>query len=139
MPKYKVKSNISHGTTDAAGKVTTREYVAGSTIELSEAQAMSMSHAVEGAPIDPAVPESTRLRPDNRDSGVAAVHKIDATAEQIKTSNEQALQNVLDAPSAEHSGAPLAADLEKNAKENIQRASRPAKPAEPVKTEPPKA
>ncbi len=130
MPKYKVKSNVTVGTRDAQGNVTSKDYRAGDSVELTEQEATTMGYALEDAPVDESIPESTRLRPDHPDSGVAAAHKVDLPAAQVAASEAQARQNVLDSPSAEFSDdAALAEDLEKGSTENVARQNAPKRAA----------
>ena len=119
MPTFKVKSNVSFGTRDGE-TVTTKDYKAGDSIELTEAQAREISFALEDAPADESIPESTRMRPDHKESGVAAAHKVDLPAAEVAASQAKALQNVLDSPSAEFSDdAALADDLAVGATDNL--------------------
>lgn len=130
MPKFKVKSNVSVGTRAANGDVSSKDYKAGDTVELTEAQAKEINFALEDGPVDETVPESERLRPDHKDSGVAAAHKVDLPRDQVAASEAQARQNVLDSPSAENAdGSPLAEDLEKGATENVAAAATPRRVA----------
>jgi hypothetical protein len=149
MPKYKVKSAVSVGTTADDGKVTSKDYKAGDSVELTEEQAASIGFALEDAPVDESIPESTRLRPDHKDSGVAAAFKVDGI--DLVASEARARQNVLDSPSAEFSdGSALAEDLEEGASDNVARRAAPkrtaasssrtgAPAASPTTTQPPAA
>ena len=130
MPKYKVKSNISYGTRDKDNNLTSRDYKAGDSIELTEEEALTIGYALEDPPVDENIDDSIRLRPDGRDSGVAAGGKVDLSAAELAASEARARQNVLDSPSAEYSDdAALAEDLEKGATDNLARATAPRRAA----------
>ena len=129
MGKYTVKSNVTVGTTKD-GNTTFKDYKAGDSVELTEEQALEINYALEDGPVDENVPESTRMRPDHKDSGVAAAHKVDLPADQVAASEAKARQNVLDSPSAEFSdGSPLAEDLSSGSTDNLTRKSAPKRVA----------
>ena len=85
MPKYKVKSNVTHGTKDPDGSSVFKDYTAGSEVEMSEDEARAIAPALENPP-DPykdlsgeekAAVESIQNRPDNPDSGVMLPWQLD--------------------------------------------------------------
>jgi hypothetical protein len=103
MGSYKLKSAISYGKADEQGGVTIKDYPAGASIELTDAEAQEVRHALVEPPKmtyapgtsaedielggaeeldedEQAALESIRKRPDNRESGVMLHWKTDPLA-----------------------------------------------------------
>lgn len=88
MPTYTVKSAIKHGTLDGKGKPRSKVYHGGSSIELSEAEAYDLRHALKDGPLSPPgvppldeeVAASLRNNPENPDSGIEMFWKTQTNA-----------------------------------------------------------